>query len=84
MAWLGWDAPPPQLRILGGGLRDQIRPGSQIRVRLTAECLRKSDWLGTQIGRSIPYTGRPQRDLWRPRKYLALNGTDCLIGKKSL
>lgn len=84
MAWLGWDAPSPRLLILRGGLRDQIRPGSQIRVRLTAECLRKSDWLGTQIGRRIPYTGGPPKGPPGPRKHLDHIGTDSLIGEKSL
>lgn len=53
MAWLGWDAPPPLHSILQGALGDQIRQGSHIRVGLTVECLRKSDGLGSEIGRRV-------------------------------
>jgi len=55
MAWLGWEALSPPPTILQGALRDQIRQGSQIRVGLTVECPRKSDGLGTPIGRRVPY-----------------------------
>lgn len=60
-AWLGlagtlhhyYPSNPPE-----GTLGDQIRLGSQIRVRLTVECLRKSDELGIEIGRrSLPVEG---------------------------
>lgn len=51
LAWLGWDAlplplqPPPQ-----GAVEDQIRMGSQIRISLIVECLRKMDGYGIAMG----------------------------------
>lgn len=74
MAWLGLPGTPHHLypSILRGALGDQIRPGSQIRVRLTAECLGKSDGLEIEIGRRIPYTGGPLRDLQIPQNMLTI------------
>lgn len=72
MAWLGWDAPPLPLQPPQGALGDQIRPGSQIRVRLTVECLRKSDGFGIEIGRRVPYTSGPLRDLQSPQYMLTI------------
>lgn len=57
MAWLGLagtpylcaaapNNPPP----LQGALEDQISLGSQIRVRLTVECPRKTDGFGIEMG----------------------------------
>lgn len=75
MAWLGlaWlgrpNSTPPALQ---GALGDQIRPGSQIRIRLTVECLRKSDGFGIEIGRRVPYTEGPLRDLQSPQNVLTV------------
>lgn len=54
LAWLGlagmsylypFKHPPPQ-----GAVGDQIRMGSQIRISLIAECLRKMDGYGIEMG----------------------------------
>lgn len=72
IAWLGLAGTPHYLypSFLQGALRDQIRPGSQIRVRLTVECLKKSDGLGIVIGRRVPFSGGPLRDLQSPQNML--------------
>lgn len=61
MAWLGLAGTPHHLfpSVLQGVLRNQIRSVSQIRFRLTVECPKKSDGLGIEIGRRIPYFEKP-------------------------
>lgn len=50
LARLGWDALPLPLCAPWGALEDLIRTGSQIRVRLTVECMRKTDGFGIVMG----------------------------------
>lgn len=79
MAWLGrptFTPAPPQ-----GALGDQIRPGSQIRVRLTVECLRKSDGFGIEIGRRVPYTREPLRELLSQENMLCVMTQIILLGR---
>lgn len=82
--WLGLAGTPHHLypSVLQGTLRDQIRPVSQIRFRLTVECLKKSDGLGIEIGMRVPYTEEP-RGTSRAYEYVDLNDTDYLIREKS-
>lgn len=55
LAWLGWDAlplplPTPLKPSPQGAVEDQIRMGSQIRISLIVECLRKMDGYGIEMG----------------------------------
>lgn len=50
LAWLGCPTSTPSNPLPQGAVEDQIRMGSQIRISLIVECLRKMDGYGIEMG----------------------------------